>query len=66
MSVPAVPEQHSSLLTDGLGGDSERWTEAAVKNSNKIFVPAKMSLCWSSVYVSIKCISSGSSLAPLI
>lgn len=65
VSVPAVPEQHSSLLTDGLGGDSERCTEAAVRSSSKIFAPAKISLCWSSVYASTKCIL-GKSLAQLI
>ena len=30
VSVSFVPEQHSSLLTGGLGGDSETCTDTAV------------------------------------
>jgi len=38
VSVPSTPEQHSSLLTDGLGGDREKCTEIAVESNRHIFI----------------------------
>ena len=37
VSVPFVPEQHSSFLTGGLGGDNETCTDTAVMKRRVIF-----------------------------